>query len=104
MNTKHQLDNPKLHSLHDAVRLRESFRAQGKRFVITNGCFDLMHVGHLSYLKQAQELGDVLWVLLNSDQSVKALKGDSRPINDELARAFSLGCLMLVDGVTLFNT
>ncbi len=83
----------------------ESFleKNSDKKIVFTNGCFDLLHRGHLEYLKSAKELGDILIVGLNSDESVKGLKGDSRPINNESDRKFFLESLESVDWVEIFN-
>ena len=75
----------------------------GKTFVVTNGCFDILHVGHVRYLKKTKSFADYLIVLLNSDNSVKAIKGDSRPINNELDRAEILSSLSCVDYVVLFD-
>lgn len=75
----------------------------GKKIVFTNGCFDILHLGHVQYLAQARELGDILVVGLNADVSVKRLKGDSRPINPEFARAMVLAALQFVDYVILFE-
>lgn len=83
-------------------RCRE-FRRQGKRLVFTNGCFDLLHVGHISYLQQAARLGEVLIVAINDDQSVRALKGEERPVNGEQDRAQMLAALSVVDLVTIFS-
>jgi rfaE bifunctional protein nucleotidyltransferase chain/domain len=74
-----------------------------KKVVFTNGCFDVLHLGHVQYLLQARELGDCLVVGLNSDQSVKRLKGENRPINPEHARATLLAALQFVDYVILFD-
>ncbi len=79
------------------------FRAQHRRVVFTNGCFDILHRGHVSYLKQARDLGDLLVIGLNTDASVKALKGPTRPINNELDRAYVLDALRCVDYVCLFD-
>ncbi len=76
---------------------------EGKTFVVTNGCFDILHVGHVRYLKKTKSFADYLIVLLNSDSSVKAIKGDSRPINNELDRAEILSSLSCVDYVVLFD-
>ncbi len=81
------------------ARLRES----GKRLVFTNGCFDVLHVGHLRYLQSARTLGESLMVAINSDRSVRALKGDGRPINTEDERAEMLAALGAVDYVTVFD-
>src|SRR3990170_3830636 len=74
-----------------------------KKVVFTNGCFDILHAGHVRYLKKARSLGDVLVVGLNSDSSIKAIKGDSRPIVPEKERAEVLGSLYFVDYVVLFR-
>lgn len=83
-------------------RLRKMQQA-GKKVVFTNGCFDLLHPGHLTYLEQARALGDVLVVAINSDQSVRRLKGDNRPILDQNIRSMMLAALRWVDYVTIFN-
>lgn len=74
-----------------------------KKIVFTNGCFDILHRGHVSYLAQARQLGDILVVGLNSDASVKRLKGPERPVNDECARALVLAALEMVDYVAVFE-
>lgn len=74
-----------------------------KRVVLTNGCFDLLHVGHVRYLQQARSLGDLLIVAVNSDSSVKQLKGPSRPLQKEADRAEILAALACVDFVTIFS-
>ena len=79
------------------------WRTQGLRIVFTNGCFDLLHRGHVEYLAKASDKGDVLVVGLNTDASVRRLKGESRPINDETARATVLASLNCVDAVVLFD-
>ena len=83
-------------------RLRDELDAQGRRLVFTNGCFDILHTGHVRYLQHARALGDALVVALNNDASVRALKGPTRPINSELDRAEVLAALRCVDHVTLF--
>ncbi len=80
----------------------ELLRAEGKKVVFTNGCFDIIHVGHIRYLKEAKSLGDVLIVGLNSDRSVSIIKPD-RPINPQEQRAEVLASLEMVDYVTLFD-
>ncbi|MCZ2403148.1 D-glycero-beta-D-manno-heptose 1-phosphate adenylyltransferase [Paenarthrobacter sp. Z7-10] len=79
-------------------------RADGRRIVLTNGCFDVLHRGHTRYLTQAKQLGDVLVVALNSDRSVRKLKGPDRPINPESDRAAVIAALSCVDYVTIFDT
>lgn len=81
----------------------EKLQAGGKTVVVTNGCFDILHVGHVRYLQKTKSFADYLIVLLNSDKSVKAIKGDSRPINSELNRAEILCALSCVDFVVLFD-
>lgn len=78
-------------------------RRQGKRIVFTNGCFDLMHVGHVYTLAQAKTFGDILVVGINTDASVKRLKGDKRPILDQTSRLTLLAALEVVDYVTMFE-
>jgi D-glycero-beta-D-manno-heptose 1-phosphate adenylyltransferase len=98
------LDNPKLLMFTGATAARERLRAAGKRVVLTNGVFDLLHTGHLYYLQQARALGDALFIALNGDSSVRALKGPSRPIQSEEQRAYALGALACVDAVFVFHT
>ena len=84
-----------------AARAAE-LRAAGKKVVFTNGCFDLLHVGHVRYLRAARELGDVLAVGINGDDSVRELKGPNRPLNNERDRAELVAALECVDLVTIF--
>ncbi|HEX3559005.1 MAG TPA: D-glycero-beta-D-manno-heptose 1-phosphate adenylyltransferase [Pyrinomonadaceae bacterium] len=84
-------------------RVREGLRARGRRLVFTNGCFDLLHVGHVRYLEAARALGDALLVAVNSDRSVRALKGAGRPLVGERERAEVLAALAAVDFVTVFD-
>lgn len=74
-----------------------------KKIIFTNGCFDILHLGHLTYLFEAKKLGDILWLGLNSDASVKKLKGEKRPINSEKDRAIMLASLVFVDYVSIFS-
>ena len=90
-------------SLEDACSWRQTLRSSGRRLVVTNGCFDLMHRGHAQYLAAARAEGEALLVLLNSDASVRRLKGPSRPVNSELDRAYMLGALASVDRVVIFD-
>jgi rfaE bifunctional protein nucleotidyltransferase chain/domain len=82
----------------------QAHRAQGQRIVLTNGCFDVLHSGHTRYLNQAKQLGDVLVVALNSDDSVRMLKGPGRPINAQADRAAVIAALSCVDYVTVFDS
>ncbi len=84
-------------------KLISQLRSQNKTIVTTNGCFDILHVGHVRYLEQAKKYGDVLIVALNSDKSVKKIKGENRPINNENDRAEVLNALRSVDYVILFD-
>ncbi|MEY2467007.1 MAG: D-glycero-beta-D-manno-heptose 1-phosphate adenylyltransferase [Verrucomicrobiota bacterium] len=81
---------------------RSAVAATGKKLVVTNGCFDLLHLGHVSYLEAARNLGDALLVGVNSDQAVNQLKGEGRPVNSESDRAAVLAALASVDGVFIF--
>jgi len=89
--------------LHEAQKKLEEWRLQGKRIVFTNGCFDLLHPGHIDYLQKARELGDVLIIGLNDDDSVRRLKGPTRPINPLSDRAIMLASLRAVDMVVSFT-
>ena len=91
----------KLKTAEELARIREALGSQGRRLVFTNGCFDILHAGHVRYLQQARQLGDALLVALNGDDSVRALKGPSRPLNGEQDRAEVLGALGCVDYVTI---
>lgn len=82
---------------------RRRLREAGKKVVFTNGCFDLIHPGHVRYLQQARSLGDALIVALNSDRSVRELKGDKRPILNEAERSEVMAALACVDYVTVFD-
>lgn len=98
-----QIASPKLLTVKEARRQRDLLVAQGKRLVFTNGCFDILHRGHVAYLTFARNQGDALLVGLNTDASVKTNKGNLRPIHSELDRAFVLGSLRAVDYVVLFG-
>src|SRR5919107_4819636 len=87
----------------ELLRVREGLRAEGRRLVFTNGCFDLLHVGHVRYLSEARRLGDALLVAINGDASVRVLKGAGRPILNESERAEILAALEAVDFVTVFD-
>jgi len=87
----------------DLQRIIEDLKKNGKRIVFTNGCFDLLHVGHIRYLEKGKSFGDVLIVGVNSDQSVRILKGPKRPILPEGERAEILSGLGCVDYITLFD-
>lgn len=97
------MTNGKLKTLAEIVDIRNRLRADGKKLVFTNGCFDLLHVGHVRYLNQARQLGDAMVVGLNSDLSVREIKGRGRPIVPEAERAEILTALASVDYVFLFD-
>ncbi len=93
----------KVYSLENLLKQVEKWKKEGKKIVWTNGCFDILHAGHVSYLKEAKKLGDILIVGLNSDKSVKKLKGSNRPINPQDARAKILEALEFVDAIIIFD-
>jgi rfaE bifunctional protein nucleotidyltransferase chain/domain len=92
----------KILTIAELAELRDRLDKGGQRLVFTNGCFDLLHVGHVRYLQAARSLGDALVVGLNGDASVRALKGPTRPINPEADRAEVLAALECVDAVAIF--
>jgi rfaE bifunctional protein nucleotidyltransferase chain/domain len=93
----------KVYSRETLERQIEIWRAQGRAIVLTNGCFDLLHAGHIETLEAARAHGNVLVVGVNSDASVKRLKGPERPLNDEHNRARVIAALACVDAVTIFD-
>jgi len=92
----------KILSPDDLVAVADSLRTQGRKLVLTNGCFDLLHPGHVRYLQAARTLGDALAVAINGDNSVRALKGEGRPLNSERDRAELVAALESVDHVVIF--
>lgn len=102
MNIK-DIINSKILSQQDCSCFVKNLKKQNKKIVFTNGCFDVLHYGHISYLIDAKQLGDKLIVALNSDASVKRLKGENRPINNEYQRALNLAALLMVDAIVVFN-
>ena len=98
-----QIDNPKIVTVEEMRAERDKLVAQGKNLVFTNGCFDILHRGHVTYLTFARNQGDALVVGVNTDASVRANKGPDRPINSEQDRAYVLGSLRAVDYVVLFG-
>jgi len=93
----------KIKEREDLRKIIQELKAKGKRIVFTNGCFDLLHIGHIRYLEGAKSLGDILVVGVNSDRSVRGLKGPNRPILPEEERAEILSGLGCVDYITLFG-
>lgn len=92
-----------MNTIEDVILMVGAQKSEGKTVVFTNGCFDILHVGHIVYLQQARNMGDFLVVGLNSDSSVSALKGPSRPINSQEDRHCVLSALKMVDVVVVFN-
>ena len=99
-----------LEKIYDKILNNESlaerlnlWREEGKTIVFSNGCFDILHRGHVEYLSKAADLGDILIIGLNTDASVKRIKGPSRPVNDEKARAVVLAALEFVDAIMFFD-
>jgi rfaE bifunctional protein nucleotidyltransferase chain/domain len=93
----------KVISLKKIVKIRKELKKEGKKVVFTNGCFDILHKGHVHLLKRAKKLGDILIVGLNSDSSVKRIKGEKRPIFSVRDRAFVLSSIDVVDYIVIFN-
>jgi rfaE bifunctional protein nucleotidyltransferase chain/domain len=98
-----QAESPKIMTVEQMRSERDRIVAEGKELLFTNGCFDILHRGHVTYLTFARDQGDALVVALNTDWSVKKNKGDDRPINNEVERAFVVGSLRSVDYVVFFD-
>ena len=93
----------KIKSLKEISLIVSSLKHKNKRIVFTNGCFDILHIGHIKYLEEAKSFGDILILGLNSDTSVRKIKGNDRPINSQNERAYIISALDLVDYVVIFN-
>lgn len=89
--------------LNKIIEEREIIKQNNKTMILTNGCFDILHKGHITYLNEAKKYADYLWILLNSDNSVKKLKGQNRPINNQNDRKYVLENIKAVDKVIIFN-
>ena len=103
---RNNLEITLLSKISDLQSLKASiaqWQSEGKKVVFTNGVFDLLHIGHITYLAKAAELGDKLVIGLNSDSSVKRIKGEDRPVNDQNSRAALLAALFFVDGIVVFE-
>jgi rfaE bifunctional protein nucleotidyltransferase chain/domain len=103
---KHDLEQTLLNKILDLKVAKNkviTWQAEGQKVVFTNGVFDLLHIGHVTYLAKAADLGDKLIIGLNADSSVKRIKGDDRPVNDQNNRAALLAALFFVDAVTIFD-
>lgn len=90
-------------TLDQIIEIRRKLKSENKKVVFTNGCFDILHSGHIDYLSKSKKLGDILIVAVNSDSSIRRIKGDKRPIMNEDDRAFILSNLKPVDYVVLFD-
>ncbi|MDP4187827.1 MAG: D-glycero-beta-D-manno-heptose 1-phosphate adenylyltransferase [Bacteroidota bacterium] len=93
----------KIYNKEQIPQMLALWRFQNKKIVFTNGCFDILHRGHVEYLAKAASLGDILIVGLNTDDSVKRIKGEGRPVQDEISRALVLSSLQFVNAVILFD-
>jgi len=93
----------KIVSVDAFLSIRNTMKTEGKKLVFTNGCFDILHLGHVQYLAKARQLGDVMIVGLNSDESISRIKGSSRPVQKNETRATILASLQFVDYVVFFN-
>lgn len=100
---KQQLLTQKIVSGESLKNLVSSWKAEGQKIVFTNGCFDLLHAGHIAYLSEAADLGTKLIVAVNSDSSVSCIKGPQRPINNEHSRMAMLASMFFIDAVVLFQ-
>ena len=103
---RNNLEQTLLGKISDLQSLKASiarWQSKGKKVVFTNGVFDLLHIGHITYMAKAAELGDKLVIGLNSDSSVKRIKGEDRPVNDQNSRAALLAALFFVDGIVVFE-
>ena len=98
-----QIEDPKILTVSQMRAERDRLVAEGKKLVFTNGCFDILHRGHVTYLTFARNQGDALVVAINTDASVKANKGPDRPINNQEDRAYVLGSLRAVDYIVYFS-
>jgi D-glycero-beta-D-manno-heptose 1-phosphate adenylyltransferase len=93
----------KIHTLENLKKQVENWQSEGNKIVFTNGCFDIVHLGHIDYLEKARNLGDKLVLGLNTDASVKRLKGENRPVVNEYARSRMMAAFEFVDAVVLFD-
>jgi len=94
----------KIYTLPQLLEQVQNWRTQGLKIVFTNGCFDLLHLGHVDYLEKARQLGDKLVLGLNTDRSISSIKGPNRPLQDEMSRARVMASLLFVDAVVLFDS
>jgi rfaE bifunctional protein nucleotidyltransferase chain/domain len=97
------MTNKKIKLLPELKEITDKLKAQNKKIIFTNGCFDILHIGHINLLKKAKESGDILILGLNTDNSIKQIKGPNRPITNEKNRATILSYFYLIDYIILFN-
>ncbi|MAE43365.1 D-glycero-beta-D-manno-heptose 1-phosphate adenylyltransferase [Candidatus Woesearchaeota archaeon] len=97
------MENKKIKNINDLKKIVEKLKQENKKIVTTNGVFDILHIGHIRYLKEAKKLGDILIVGINSDFSVKNIKEPQRPLNNQDDRAEAMASLEVVDFVVIFN-
>ena len=97
------MSKEKIKTIRELKKIAENLKKQNKRIVTTNGVFDILHMGHLRYLQEAKKLGDILIVAINSDSSVRKIKGPKRPLNNENDRAEMLASLQCIDFVAIFD-
>jgi rfaE bifunctional protein nucleotidyltransferase chain/domain len=93
----------KLHTLSRLTRIIQEHKKRGQKVVLANGCFDLIHIGHIRYLKESKKKGDILVLALNSDSSIRKLKGEGRPILNQKERAVIASSFYFIDYITFFN-
>lgn len=101
--SNYQRIKQKIYTLPELLPVVNDHKSDGQQIVFTNGCFDLLHLGHIHYLSQAADQGNFLIIGVNSDASVKRLKGNGRPIQDEMARMMILGALTMTDAIVKFE-
>lgn len=97
------MNSDKLISLEELKKITQSLKEKGEKIVLANGCFDIIHAGHVRYLRDAKSRGDILIVALNSDKSVRSLKGEGRPLMNEIDRAEILSSFEFVDYIVIFD-
>lgn len=103
MQNAESILHQKINTLPELLQRVQEWKQGGQKVVFTNGCFDLLHTGHITYMAKAAELGDKLIIGLNSDSSVRILKGENRPVNNQDSRAALLAALFFVDAVVIFQ-
>ena len=103
MMNKYKLIKSKIVNRPDLMHILSFYRFKNKKIVFTNGCFDIIHLGHVNYLSQAADLGNILFIGLNSDSSINKIKGHGRPVLDQESRALTLAAFSFVNNIVLFD-